>query len=139
MFLFGLAWMNYCFLILVRTAMFHRKLFSQSYLSKKLHFSDLSNKKILLTNTLNKKDFKWWGLTNSWQRSLFYRNQSIDLQNKSMDWCLYDKDLRHERDNFHIKTKYICSFVVYSICGKPPYNLYGSMKAFALLTSSKSQ
>ena len=24
-------------------------------------------------------------------------NQSIDLQNKSMDWFLYDKDLCHER------------------------------------------
>ena len=25
------------------------------------------------------------------------RNQSIDLHCKSMDWFLYDKDLRHER------------------------------------------
>ena len=25
------------------------------------------------------------------------RNQFIGLQNKSMDWFLYDKDLRHER------------------------------------------
>ena len=25
------------------------------------------------------------------------RNQSIGVQNKSMDWFLYDKDLRHER------------------------------------------
>ena len=30
-------------------------------------------------------------------RSLSYRNQSIDLQSKSMEWFLYDKDLRHER------------------------------------------
>ena len=29
--------------------------------------------------------------------SLSYRNQSIDLQNKSQDWFLYDRDLRHER------------------------------------------
>ena len=28
-----------------------------------------------------------------------YRNQSIDLQNKLMDWFLYDKILRHERVN----------------------------------------
>ena len=35
----------------------------------------------------------------SWRRSLLYRNQSIDLQNKSMDWFLYDKNLRHERVN----------------------------------------
>ena len=29
--------------------------------------------------------------------SLSYRNQSIDLRSKSMDWFLYDRDLRHER------------------------------------------
>ena len=29
--------------------------------------------------------------------SLSYRNQSIDLLCKSMDWLLYDKGLRHER------------------------------------------
>ena len=33
------------------------------------------------------------------RRSLSYRNHSIDLQSKSMDWCLYDSDLRHERVN----------------------------------------
>ena len=33
----------------------------------------------------------------SWQRSLSYRNQSIDLCRKSMDWFLYDRDLRHQR------------------------------------------
>ena len=27
------------------------------------------------------------------------RNHSIDLQNKSIDWFLYDKNLRHERVN----------------------------------------
>ena len=37
------------------------------------------------------------GLTLSWRRSLPYRNQLIYLQNKSMDWFLYDRDLRHER------------------------------------------
>ena len=39
----------------------------------------------------------WNGLILSWWRSLSYRNQSIDLQTKSMDWFLYDRDLRHER------------------------------------------
>ena len=29
--------------------------------------------------------------------SLLYRNRSIDLLCKSMDWFLYDKDRRHER------------------------------------------
>ena len=36
-------------------------------------------------------------LTLSWRRSLSYRNQSIDLQSKSMDWLLYDKNLPHQR------------------------------------------
>ena len=35
----------------------------------------------------------------SWRRSLLYRNQAIDLQSKSMDWFLYDRDLHHERVN----------------------------------------
>ena len=36
-------------------------------------------------------------LTPSWGMFLSYRNQSIDLQSKSMDWFPYDIDLRHER------------------------------------------
>ena len=36
-------------------------------------------------------------LTLSWRRPLSYRNQSIDLLRKSMDWFLYDNGLRHER------------------------------------------
>ena len=36
-------------------------------------------------------------LTLSWRMSMSYRNQSIDLQSKSMDWFLYDNGLRHER------------------------------------------
>ena len=36
-------------------------------------------------------------LTLSWQRSLSYRNQSIDLLSQSMDWFVYDGDFRHER------------------------------------------
>ena len=38
-------------------------------------------------------------LTISWQSLLSYRNQSIDLLHKSMDWVLYDNGLRHERIN----------------------------------------
>ena len=33
----------------------------------------------------------------SWQRSVSYRNQSIDLHIKSIDWFLYDRGLRYER------------------------------------------
>ena len=36
-------------------------------------------------------------LTLSSRKSLPYRNQSIDLQSKLIDWFLYDRDLRHER------------------------------------------
>ena len=36
-------------------------------------------------------------LTLSWQRPVSYRNQSIDLQSKTIDWFLYDNGLRHER------------------------------------------
>ena len=40
-------------------------------------------------------------LTLSWRKSLSYRNQSMDLLCKSMDWGLYNRNLRHER--FKIK------------------------------------
>ena len=36
-------------------------------------------------------------LTLSWRTSLSYRNHSIDLEGKSMDWFLCDRDLRHEK------------------------------------------
>ena len=39
----------------------------------------------------------WKPLTLSWRGLLSYRNQSIDLPSKSVDWFLYDKGLRHER------------------------------------------
>ena len=38
-----------------------------------------------------------FNLTLSWRRPISYRNQSIDLRSKSMDWFLYDIGLRHER------------------------------------------
>ena len=42
-------------------------------------------------------------LTLSWWRSLSYRNQSTYSLCKSMDWILYDSDLRHER--FKVNSK----------------------------------
>ena len=33
------------------------------------------------------------------EKIYIYRNQSIDLLGKSMDWFLYDNGLRHERVN----------------------------------------
>ena len=40
---------------------------------------------------------QYYLLTLLWQRSLSFTNQSIDFFYKSMDWFLYDNDLRHER------------------------------------------
>ena len=48
-------------------------------------------------------------LTLSWRRPLSYRNQSIDLQSKSVDWFLYNNGLRHER------VKQICYHQMYLI------------------------
>ena len=42
-------------------------------------------------------------LTLSWRRPISYRNQSIDLQSKSMNRFLYDIGLRHERVNLNCK------------------------------------
>ena len=41
--------------------------------------------------------FQDFCLTLSWRGPLSYRNQSIDLQSRSMDWFLYDNGFRHER------------------------------------------
>ena len=38
-----------------------------------------------------------YSLTLSWRGPLSYRNQSINLQSKSMNWFLYDNGLGHER------------------------------------------
>ena len=37
-----------------------------------------------------------------WRSSLSFRNQSLDLFCKSMDWFLYNEDLRHERGNMFL-------------------------------------
>ena len=63
-----------------------------------------SHQKMLVafTYTLDKIYKSVWpighySLTLSWRKSLLYRNMSIDLLWKSMDWLLYDGDLHHER------------------------------------------
>ena len=50
---------------------------------------------LIYSNIVSK--MKRWHLTRSWRRPLSYKNQSIDLLCKSMDWFLYDNSLRHER------------------------------------------
>ena len=44
-------------------------------------------------------------LSLSWKKFLSYRNQSIDLLCKSMDWFLYDRDLRYEIVNIDVPNK----------------------------------
>ena len=41
--------------------------------------------------------YEIFSLILSWRIPLYYRNQYIDLQSKSMEWFLYDNDLRQER------------------------------------------
>ena len=53
-------------------------------------------------------------LTLSWRRPLSYRNQSIDLLSKSMDWFLYDNSFRHER----VKVNYENTRAMYEICSE---------------------
>ena len=40
--------------------------------------------------------------------SLSYRNQSTDLQSKSMGWFLYDRDLHHERVKYFLIHLFHC-------------------------------
>ena len=53
-------------------------------------------------------------LTLSWRRSPSYRNQSIDLLCKSIDWFLCDRDLLHERvkETDHGNSSLISSFLL---------------------------
>ena len=54
-----------------------------------------------------------------------YRNQSIDLQSKSMDWFLYDRDLRNERVKYNellvIKTSCEVNSRIIRIKNNPQY------------------
>ena len=45
--------------------------------------------------------------TLSWRRPLSYRNQSIDLRSKSMDWFLYDNGLSHERVKEYLSSEHL--------------------------------
>ena len=82
----------------------------------------------------------------SWRRALSYRNQSNDLQSKSMDWFLYDNNLRHERANlqrrddiskiiiwsnymqcnfttsYNTDQKYLCIWTVFAQCNNNSFS-----------------
>ena len=61
-----------------------------------LNFNSLSANPTNWSNTL-KTIRRLMYLTLSWRRPLSYRNKSIALLRKSMDWFLYDNRLRHDR------------------------------------------
>ena len=65
-------------------------------------------------------------LTLSWRRPLSYRNQSIDLQSKSMSWFLYDNVLRHERVKKKISSQQIftCSKSTIETLEKSVWNMF---------------
>ena len=73
--------------------------------------------------------------TRSWtlpcRRSLSYRNLSIDLQNKSMDSLLYDRDLCHERINvlINIEQERFFNFLVLHYVPHP------ILKSFVLINT----
>ena len=48
----------------------------------------------------------------SWRRPLSYRNQSINLQSKSMEWFLYDNGFRHERVNWLSTLMYLLKMIL---------------------------
>ena len=62
-------------------------------------------------------------LTFSWRRVLSYRNQSIDLLCKSMDWFLYGNALRHER----VERKEILPATKNFIRNNSPWVLFSQM------------
>ena len=75
---------------------------------KSSFFFFLSLDPMTMKNSVNQKKIINVALTFSWRTSLSYRNQSIDLQRKSMDWFLYNKDLRHER----VKSRFIMLWLI---------------------------
>ena len=63
--------------------------------------SQVEKKKRIMRYNIQEQTFgvSWVNsvLNLSWLWSLLYRNQSIDLQKKSMDWFLYERNFLHER------------------------------------------
>ena len=77
--------------------------FTKEIYHGKLHF--LYSDPTLKTQKYNVLDTFVRSLTLSWRRPSSYRNQSINLLRKSVDWFLYDNGLYHER----VKVKFIIS------------------------------
>ena len=62
---------------------------------------------------LKSKMFYQQPLPLSWRRPLSYRNQSIDLLCKSMDWFLYDNGLRPERVKLFVRSHHDHGHIIY--------------------------
>ena len=78
-------------------------------------------------------------ITLSWQMSLSFRKQSTDLLSKSMDWFLYDKDLRHERDKGKLKfflTVVFCSQIWQQIFFVEHFRLFSVYFVFCFLRTA---
>ena len=65
------------------------------------------------------------GLTLSWRRPLSYRNQSLDLLCKLMDWFLYDIGLCHERVNLTFQAMRRSIMVRCSVVFILTFSIYG--------------
>ena len=115
----NIAW--YCMDGLSVKKKFERKLLESLEKYGSTNFICIGTCNLLIANNTFGEEWQHWGkletlanyqlnstfsLTLSWQRPLSYRNQSIDLLCKSMDWFLYDNGLRHER--VKIKIRGIC-------------------------------
>ena len=68
----------------------------------------------------------------SWQTSLSYRNQSIDLLSKSMGWFLYDKDVLHEglRSMFPSQKTHCVNYARIWIFSDPCFPVWGRKHRF---------
>ena len=76
---------------------------NKSMFHKSISDKSKANPKCVTENPIISTFILFWNLSSisiltlSWRRSLSYRNQSIDLQSKSVDWFLYASSLRHDR------------------------------------------
>ena len=76
------------------------KILSESKMDREVnYFHKMLNFRCLTGFFWIRKNINSWKIILSWRRLLSYRNQSIDLLRKSMDWFLYDIGLCHERIN----------------------------------------
>ena len=72
---------------------------------------------------------------------LSYGNQSIDFQSKSVDWSLYDRDLRHEKVKERIVIIQECTDIFYwtQTLSKKVCNLFKNVYMFFENTCPSNQ